>query len=192
MPVARDKRVTLRSLYTPHTLRHPMSSSSPQPVPLAFEPDSIYLVFIMRAGRPCAGVFHHNSDNRGILAYADVGIPGPQRSHRKVFSSELKNSETPHPEPCLRATDFRHHQGSKQNSPSSLRTERRAFITTNGYQTGTLPPPSLSTRTNGWKASYAVSIRSGNRRSWFGRTAPIQNRQSSRNSRGCMSQACCS
>jgi len=72
-----------------------MSCSSPQSVPLAFEPDSIYLVFVTRASRPCAGVFHHNSDNKGILAYADVGIPGPRKSHRKVFSFELKKSKGP-------------------------------------------------------------------------------------------------
>jgi hypothetical protein len=73
-----------------------MAYSSPPLVPLDFEPDSIYLVFIMRADRPCAGVFHHHSDNKGILAYADVGIPGPRKSHRKVFSFELDNSEAPH------------------------------------------------------------------------------------------------
>ncbi|KAF9643783.1 hypothetical protein BDM02DRAFT_3122952 [Thelephora ganbajun] len=67
-----------------------MNSSSPQSTPLAFEPDSIYLLFIMRTGRPCAGVFHHNSEHRGILAYADVGMPGPRRSHHKVFSFELE------------------------------------------------------------------------------------------------------
>lgn len=70
-----------------------MNCSSSQPIPLVFEPDSIYLVFIMRTGHPCAGVFHHNSNNRGILAYADVGIPGPRRSYRKVFSFELKKSK---------------------------------------------------------------------------------------------------
>lgn len=79
----------------PHTLRYPMICSSPQSVPLDFEPDSIYLVFVMRSSRPCAGVFHHNSDNKGILAYADVGIPGPWKSHRKVFSFELKKSKCP-------------------------------------------------------------------------------------------------
>ena len=74
-----------------------MSHSSPQPLSLDFEPDSIYLVFILQAGsRPCAGVFHHNSENKGILAYADVGIPGPRRSRRKVFSFELKQSKAPH------------------------------------------------------------------------------------------------
>ena len=56
-------------------------------------------------------MFHHNSDNRGILAYADVGMPGPRRSHRKVFSFELKNSKSPHLEPPPRITHFPYHLG---------------------------------------------------------------------------------
>ena len=92
--LAKDKSAALRLICLPHLLRrYPMSYSQPRYIPLAFEPDSIYLVFITRGGHPCPGVFHHNSDNRGILAYADVGIPGPRRSHRKVFSFELKNSK---------------------------------------------------------------------------------------------------
>ena len=96
MTPATDKKAALRSLYLPHITLYPMNHSSPRSSPLDFESDSIYLVFILQAGsRPCAGVFHHNSGNRGILAYADVGIPGPRRSRRKVFSFELKQSKVP-------------------------------------------------------------------------------------------------
>lgn len=86
-----------------------MSCSSSQSIPLAFERDSIYLVFIMRAGRPCAGVFHHNSDNMGILAYADVGMPGPRKSRRKVFSFELDKSKVSLSNPTsVRSTNLSH------------------------------------------------------------------------------------
>ena len=89
----RDKMAASRLLYLPRLLQYQMSCLPPQSVSLALEPDSVYLVFIMRGGHPCPGVFHHNSDNSGILAYADGRIPGPQRSRCKVFSFELKNSK---------------------------------------------------------------------------------------------------
>lgn len=88
-----------------------MSCSSLQSTPLVFETDSVYLVFITWTGRPCAGVFHHNSDNRGILAYADAGIPGPRRSRRKVFSFELKKSKSSHLRPHPRVTHSCHYPG---------------------------------------------------------------------------------
>jgi len=80
-------------LNLPHLLRNPMSCSSPPSISLTFEPDSVYLLFIMQGGHPCAGVFHHNSDNKGILAYADGRIPGLGRSCCKVISLELENSK---------------------------------------------------------------------------------------------------
>ena len=68
-----------------------------QPTPLSFEPNSVYLLFVMQAGRPHAGVFHHHSGNTGRLAYTDGGIPGPGNSHHAVFLFELdlKQSEIP-------------------------------------------------------------------------------------------------
>jgi len=100
--LVKDIRAALRTLNLPRiNIRCTMCSSSPQCISPAFEPDSVYLVFITRSGGPCAGVFHHNSGNRGILAYADVGIPGPRRSRRKVFSFELEESKTPRLPSCL-------------------------------------------------------------------------------------------
>lgn len=68
-----------------------------QPTPLVFEPDSVYLLFISKGCHTCAGVFHHGSGHRGILAYADVGLLTPQRPHRVVLPVEvdLKQSEIP-------------------------------------------------------------------------------------------------
>ncbi|KAF9783222.1 hypothetical protein BJ322DRAFT_1069703 [Thelephora terrestris] len=65
------------------------------PTPLSrpfFEPDSIYLLFILYADRPCAGVFHHNSKNRGRLAYCNGGLRGSQGPHHTalLFEYELK------------------------------------------------------------------------------------------------------
>jgi hypothetical protein len=67
----------------------------PKPTSLVFEPDSVYLLFISKGCHPCAGVFHHGSRHRGILAYADVGLLTPQRPHRVVLLVEfdLKQSE---------------------------------------------------------------------------------------------------
>jgi len=73
-----------------------MSCSPPQPIPLAFEPDSVYVIFIMRGNHPCPGVFHHNSDNRGTLAYADGRMPGVRESLSKVFSFKLEQSKDLH------------------------------------------------------------------------------------------------
>ena len=68
-----------------------------QPASHVFEPDSVYLLFISKGCHPCAGVFHHSSGHRGILAYADVGLLAPQRPHRVVLLVEvdLKQSEIP-------------------------------------------------------------------------------------------------
>jgi len=70
-----------------------MEYPPPLHVPLVFEPDSVYILFIMRGDHPRAGVFHHNSDNKGILAYVDEQIPGLGRSRCNVFSFKLKNSK---------------------------------------------------------------------------------------------------
>jgi len=71
-----------------------MSSSSPQPLPLAFEPDSIYIIFVMEGDRTCPGVFHHSSDHRGKLVYAGEG-PGHEddKFSCKIFSLKLKESK---------------------------------------------------------------------------------------------------
>jgi len=60
---------------------------------LAFEPDSVYILFIAEGDQFCPGVFHHDSDNEGILAYADGRIPGLGRYHSKIISLELENSK---------------------------------------------------------------------------------------------------
>ena len=149
MTLATDKTVALRSLtYLPNTTIYSMSYSSPQYLPLDFEPDSIYLVFVLQAGsRPCAGVFHHNSESRGILAYADVGVLGPRRSHCNVFSFELKQSKLPISNAACTRLTFT--SRDRNRLPSLLRTRWRAFTTTSGYQTRIFVLPSLSTRING-------------------------------------------
>jgi len=69
-------------------------SSLAQPIPLAFEPDSIYIVFIMEGDRTCPGVFHHSSDHRGKLAYAGEGPGrGGVKFSCKIFSSKLEESK---------------------------------------------------------------------------------------------------
>ena len=87
-----------------------MNCPTSQSTPLAFEPDAVYLLFIRRAGRPCAAVFHHNSNNKGRLAYADGGLPGleRQKAHRIVFLFELdlKQSKVLHPGLCISVTEF--------------------------------------------------------------------------------------
>jgi len=70
-----------------------MNYSSQPSISPAFDPHSVYLLFIMQGDHPCAGVFHHNSDNKGILAYADGRIPGLGRSKCKVISLELEDSK---------------------------------------------------------------------------------------------------
>lgn len=86
----RDKRITSRPLLLPHLLLSPMDYSSLKPIPLVFEPDSVYLLTVMRGDHSCPGLFHHNSDNNGVLAYADPGLP---KSRSQVFSVELKQSK---------------------------------------------------------------------------------------------------
>ena len=71
-----------------------MDSLSSPSTPLVFEPNSVYIVFVLREGQPRVGVFHHNSENLGILAFADVELPESRRSHCKVFSLELKDSRS--------------------------------------------------------------------------------------------------
>ena len=93
----RDKRVALRLLPFPRTPLRPMDSLPSESTPLTFEPDSVYVVFVMREGQPRVGVFHHNSENKGILAFADVGLPEIRRSHCKIVSHELKNSKAHFP-----------------------------------------------------------------------------------------------
>lgn len=87
-----------------------MNLSPLQYTSFTFEPDSVYLLFIKLDGWRGAGVFHHNSDNRGRLAYAGGGMPGPPRPHRRVFLFErdLKQSKVPHPTLFLLPTESRH------------------------------------------------------------------------------------
>jgi hypothetical protein len=77
-----------------------MNHSTSQYTSLVFEPDSVYLLFVKLGGWCCAGVFHHDSDNMGTLAYAGGGILGPPRPHRRVilFERILKQSKFSHPE----------------------------------------------------------------------------------------------
>lgn len=69
-------------------------SSSPQPIPLAFEPDSVYIVFIMEGDRTCPGVFHHSSGHKGKLAYAGKGPDHEDNKFScKIFSFRLWKSK---------------------------------------------------------------------------------------------------
>lgn len=79
-----------------------MDYSSLEPIPLVFEPNSVYLLTVMRGDYSCPGLFHHNSDNNGVLAYADRGPPGLPKSPSQVFSIELKQSKGPYFKPYMR------------------------------------------------------------------------------------------
>ena len=70
-----------------------MESLPPESASLTFEPDSVYVVFVMREGQPRVGVFHHSGENKGKLAFADVKLPELRRSHCKIVSLELRNSK---------------------------------------------------------------------------------------------------
>ena len=107
MALARDKEYRSNNRISQRDMNHSKSS------PLTFEPDSVYLLFIARAGRSYPGVFHHNSGNIGRLAYAGGVMPEPRRSHRTVFLFEvnLKESKVLFPEPQLPAADSGHLQG---------------------------------------------------------------------------------
>ena len=91
--MSRQKGRTDSFLSSPRIPPYSLTSLSSQSTPLIFEPDSVYVVFVSRGGEPRVGVFHHNSENKGVLAFADVEVPESQRSHCKVYSLKLKNSK---------------------------------------------------------------------------------------------------
>ena len=88
-----DKRNGIEVVASPHLLLSPMDYSSSQTIPLAFKPDSVYLLTVMRGDHSCPALFHHNRDHNGVLAYADRGLPGLPKSRSQVISVELKRSK---------------------------------------------------------------------------------------------------
>ena len=68
----------------PYTTSYLMDCSTS----FAFEPHSVYLLFVKLDGWCGAGVFHHKRDNKGRLAYAGGEIPGSPSLHRRVFLFE--------------------------------------------------------------------------------------------------------
>ncbi|KAF9790926.1 hypothetical protein BJ322DRAFT_1038841 [Thelephora terrestris] len=70
------------------------ASKKLQSAPSIFEPDSIYLLFVKRDDQTCAGVFHHNSDGKGILAFACMKQQGAIHADT-LFEYDLTQGTAP-------------------------------------------------------------------------------------------------
>src|SRR5258708_35855430 len=113
----------------PHITRYPMSSSTPHASTPAYEPASVYLLWILGfGGIYYPGVFLHNSNNKGRLAYGC-----DTNEHDDVTRTLIKEltwnvvcfTTSNCPCPCLTRAAIRYYQPHR---PSGWRTfPSRAF-----------------------------------------------------------------